>query len=104
MTGDTFEAATVRKRANVYYDGQVTSREVTTSDGDRYTLGLVLPGSYEFETDAAEEIEVLTGSGRFELPEETVAFGEGDVVTVPADTTFEFVADDVVDYCCAYDE
>ncbi|MFB6270350.1 MAG: pyrimidine/purine nucleoside phosphorylase [Halobacterium sp.] len=104
MPDDSFEDATVRKRANVYYDGQVTSREVTTSDGERYTLGLVLPGSYEFETDAAEEIEVLAGSGSLELPEETVSFGEGDVVSVPADTAFEFVADDVVDYCCAYDE
>lgn len=104
MPDDSFEDATVRKRANVYYDGQVTSREVTTSDGDRYTLGLVSPGTYEFETDAAEEIEILAGSGRLELPEATVQFDAGDVVTVPADTAFEFVAADVVDYCCAYDE
>lgn len=104
MAAESLEEAAVRKRANVYYDGRVSSREVTDGDGQRYTLGLVLPGSYEFETDAAEEIEVLAGSGRLELPEETVPFGEGDVVTVPADTAFEFVADDVVDYCCAYDE
>lgn len=104
MPGDSFEDATVRKRANVYYDGQVSSRDVTTSEGERYTLGLVLPGAYEFETDAAEEIEILAGTGRLELPEETLQFDAGDVVAVPADTAFEFVADGVVDYCCAYDE
>jgi hypothetical protein len=102
MTADEIPDATVRKRANVYYDGRVTSRELTTAGGDRRTLGVVLPGSYEFETDAAETIEVLAGDGRLELPDESVPFAAGDVVTVPADTTFAFVADDVVDYCCAY--
>ena len=103
MSDDTFENAAVRKRANVYYDGRVTSREVETADGERHTLGIVLPGTYEFETDAEETIELLAGTGRLELPAETVTFEAGDVVTVPADTTFDFVADDVVDYSCAYD-
>jgi uncharacterized protein YaiE (UPF0345 family) len=104
MPDDVFEDATVHKRANVYYDGQVTSRELETAAGDRYTLGIVLPGSYEFETDASETIEMLAGSGHLELPDGTLSFEAGDVVTVPEDTEFEFVADDVVDYCCAYEE
>lgn len=99
---DNFEHATVRKRANVYYDGRVTSRVVETADGDRRTLGIVLPGSYEFETETHETIEVLAGTGRLELPDETLPFDAGDVVEIPADTPFDFVADDVVDYCCAY--
>lgn len=103
MSEDPLEDATVRKRANVYYDGRVTSRELTTANGERLTLGIVLPGTYEFEADAEETIELLMGNGRIELPAETVTFEAGDVVTVPADTTFDFVADDVVDYCCAYD-
>jgi|AntDeeMinimDraft_4_1070355.scaffolds.fasta_scaffold02615_3 uncharacterized protein YaiE (UPF0345 family) len=103
MSEDALEDATVRKRANVYYDGQVTSREVETADGERRTLGIVLPGTYEFETESEEIIEVLAGSGRLELPDETRAFEAGDIVTVPAGTAFDFVADDVVDYCCAYD-
>jgi len=103
MIDDAFEDATVHKRANVYYDGQVTSRELHAGDGQRYTLGLVLPGRYEFETDSEETIEVLAGSGRLELPDETVPFEAGDVVTVGADVSFEFVAEDVVDYCCEYD-
>lgn len=103
MSEDALEDATVRKRANVYYEGQVTSREVETADGERRTLGIVLPGTYEFETDSEERIEVLAGSGRLELPDGTRSFEAGDVVTVPADTTFNFVADDVVDYYCSYD-
>ena len=103
MSEDALEDATVRKRANVYYDGQVTSREVETAGGERRTLGIVLPGTYEFETDSEERIEVLAGGGRLELPDETRPFEAGDVVTVPADTTFDFVADDVVDYYCSYD-
>ena len=103
MADERFEDATVETRANVYYDGRVTSRELRTADGDRYTLGIVLPGTYEFETDGRETIEILAGSGTIDRTDGAVAFDAGDVVTVPADTSFEFVADDVVDYCCSYD-
>lgn len=103
MSEEQFADATVRKRANVYYDGRVTSRELTTAAGERRTLGVVLPGTYTFDTDTRETIEVLAGRGRIEKPDGTVSFEPGDVVTVPADTSFEFAADEVVDYCCAYE-
>lgn len=103
MADERFENAVVEKRANVYYDGQVTSRELCTPEGDRYTLGIVLPGTYTFETDAREMIEILAGSGTIDRPDGAVPFDAGDVVTVSADTTFDFVADDVVDYCYSYD-
>ncbi|MFC7165189.1 pyrimidine/purine nucleoside phosphorylase [Halospeciosus flavus] len=103
MSDDYLEDVRLRKRANVYYDGRVTSRELRTPDGERRTLGVVLPGTYTFETDETETIEILAGSGKIELSAETVVFGPGDTVTVPAQTSFDFVADDVVDYCCTYD-
>ena len=46
MSQDRFEHVTVVKKANVYFDGNVTSRTVLFADGTRKTLGVMLPGSY----------------------------------------------------------
>ena len=37
-----FEGVTVVKRANVYFDGKVTSRTVIFPDGEKKTLGIML--------------------------------------------------------------
>lgn len=67
---DMFEHVTVIKKANVYYDGKVTSRTVFLEDGTRKTLGIILPGEYEFGTDEKEVMEVLAGTLHVMLPGE----------------------------------
>jgi uncharacterized protein YaiE (UPF0345 family) len=101
---DKFENAAVVKKANVYYDGKVTSRTVYLEDGTRKTLGIILPGEYEFGTDAKEEMEVLSGKLNVLLPgsENWVIFGEGQTFEVPAKSKFKVSADEVADYCCSY--
>ncbi|MCJ7541088.1 MAG: pyrimidine/purine nucleoside phosphorylase, partial [Desulfobacterales bacterium] len=42
---------TIVKEANIYFDGKVTSRSILFSDGSKKTLGVMLPGEYEFNTD-----------------------------------------------------
>ena len=46
-----FENVKVEKNANVYFDGRVTSRNIFFTDGTKKTLGVMLPGSYEFGTE-----------------------------------------------------
>ncbi|WP_378954570.1 pyrimidine/purine nucleoside phosphorylase [Pelosinus sp. sgz500959] len=41
-----FENVTVIKKANVYFDGKVTSRTVVFADGSKKTLGIMLPGDF----------------------------------------------------------
>lgn len=102
MPEDTFENATVRKRANVYYDGAVTSREVETADGERTTLGIMRPGAYTFETDSEEEIAVLAGELVVDVDGDVNRYEAGDVFTVPPDTEFDLDVETLVDYCCTY--
>ncbi len=45
-----FDNVTVVKKANVYFDGKVTSRTVKFADGSLKTLGFMLPGEYQFNT------------------------------------------------------
>ena len=101
---DRFEQVAVAKKANVYYEGKVTSRTVLFADGTRKTLGIILPGQYSFGTAEKEHMEILGGVLRALLPGESAwrAFAEGQAFDVPANSRFEVEADGVCDYCCSY--
>ena len=61
------ENVTLIKQANVYFDGKVTSRTAILPDGTKKTLGIMLPGEYEFSTDLKEEMEILAGHLEYRL-------------------------------------
>lgn len=102
MTDEEFENASIGKRANVYYNGAVTSRDIETTDDQQKTLGIMQPGNYTFETDDEEEIEVLTGELTVDVNGEMSRYEAGDVFTVPPDTEFDLDVESLVDYCCTY--
>ena len=99
-----FKTVTVVKKANIYFDGKVTSRTVIFADGTKKTLGIMMPGEYEFGTDSAEIMEILSGQMEILLPGETQwkSFKEGDSFTVPANSRFKLKIGNVADYCCSY--
>jgi len=99
-----FENVTVVKKANVYFDGKVTSRTILFADGSKKTLGVMLPGEYEFSTGAAEIMEVLGGSMDVKLPgsDEYKTFKEGEAYEVPANSKFGLKISEVADYCCSF--
>lgn len=101
---DQFENVTVVKKANVYFDGKVTSRVVLFPDGTKKTLGIILPGQYEFGTNEQELMEVLAGKLNVLLPgtETWQVVDAGRSFTVPANSRFQVSADEVADYCCSY--
>ena len=59
-----FTNVTITKKANIYFDGKVTSRTITFADGSKKTLGIMLPGEYTFNTDAAELWKFLPATCR----------------------------------------
>jgi uncharacterized protein YaiE (UPF0345 family) len=99
-----FTNVTAVKKANVYFDGKVTSRTVIFEDGERKTLGIMLPGDYEFGTGDKEVMEVLGGSMGVKLPDSDkfVIYKEGESFTVPANSKFNLIVKEVADYCCSY--
>lgn len=100
-----FENVTVIKKANVYFDGKVTSRTVVFADGSKKTLGIMLPGDYDFGTEAAEVMEILAGEMEVLLPGETQwqTYKAGDSFNVPANSRFKLQVKTVADYCCSYE-
>lgn len=100
-----FENVTIIKKANIYFDGKVTSRTVIFKDGEKKTLGIMLPGEYEFSTSEAEIMEVLGGSMDVLLPgaADYQTFKTGDMFEVPEKSSFKLVIKEVTDYCCSYE-
>lgn len=99
-----FENATIIKAANVYFDGKVTSRTVLLGDGSRVTLGIMLPGEYDFGTEQAEVMEILAGRLEVKLPgaENWQAVQGGESFPVPANSRFQLKVQELTDYCCSY--
>lgn len=100
-----FTNVSLAKKANIYFDGKVTSRTVLFSDGTKKTLGIMLPGEYEFSTSQKEEMEILSGQLEFKLKgEEWQKINGTGVFFVPANESFSLKVTSVVDYCCSYHE
>ena len=44
------------KKANIYFDGNVTSRSFVDENWVKKTLGIMMPGTYTFGTNDAEHM------------------------------------------------
>lgn len=99
-----FENVTVTREANVYFDGQVTSRTITFADGSSKTLGIMLPGEYTFNTGAAEIMEILSGRLEFLITgsENWQTITGGESFEVPANSSFQLKIKEITDYCCSF--
>lgn len=99
-----FNQVTIIKEANIYYEGKVTSRTLLFENGEKKTLGIMLPGDYTFGTDAKEIMEILQGDLAILLPGETNFKNITAPYTfeVPAKSSFSLKVSTVTDYCCSY--
>ncbi len=99
-----FTNVTVVKKANVYFDGNVSSRTIKFADGTKKTLGFMLPGEYTFNTDAAELMEILAGELDVLLPgnDNWQKVSGGEAFNVPANAKFTVKIITGTDYCCSF--
>ncbi|MGM9951673.1 MAG: pyrimidine/purine nucleoside phosphorylase, partial [Lysinibacillus sp.] len=99
----SLDNVTLQKQANIYFDGKVTSRTAELADGTKKTLGIMLPGDYEFSAGLKEEMEILSGKLSYKLEGKDWKAIEGsEVFYVPANTSFLLKVEAVTDYCCSY--
>lgn len=98
-----FNNVTIIKKANINFDGHVTSRIVLSDDGFKVTLGIMLPGVYEFKTNEKEVVEILSGSLEVQLPrQDWKKISRGESFEVPENSSFKSKVHEVTDYCCRY--
>jgi uncharacterized protein YaiE (UPF0345 family) len=99
-----FKNVTVIKKANVYFDGKVTSRTVVFPDGSKKTLGVMLPGVYEFSTTDKEIMEIMSGELEVLLPgvKTWMPVRDGGSFAVTANSKFTMKVKRLTDYCCSF--
>ncbi len=105
MAHTEFREVTAVVKANVYYDGKVVSHTLLFPDGSRKTLGLIYPGSFHFNTGAAERMEIVAGACRVKLDGRSnwSSYRPGQVFEVPAKSGFDIeVAADICEYICSF--
>ena len=101
---DKFKDVKVDKLANIYFQGNVISRNIFLNDGSRKTLGVMLPGDYEFKTEARELIEIMTGKLNFKLQsdDQWKLIKDGMDFNIPKNTSFQVEVLELVNYTCSY--
>ena len=97
------QKVSLEKKANVYFDGKVTSRSVFLENGSKITLGIMLPGEYTFNTALKELMEITEGTLSYRLAgADWVEIDGSGQFEVPANSQFELKVLSVTDYCCHY--
>ncbi len=100
-----FAGVTVPTKANVYFDGGVISHTLIFADNSKKTLGLIRPGSYHFNTEAPERMEIVAGGCRVKLDNEkaTADYEAGTAFDVPGRSGFQIeVAGGLCEYICSF--
>ncbi len=99
-----FTNVSIVKKANVYFDGNVSSRTVIFVDGSKKTLGFMLPGEYTFNTADKELMEITDGQLDVLLPgsEQWQSVKGGESFHVPANAAFTVKIKSPTDYICSF--
>ena len=98
-----FDNVSVIKKANVYFDGKCVSHTVILAGGVRKSVGVILPSTLTFNTDAPEHMEIIAGSGRYRLAGsdwKTIRAGEG--FDVPGKSSFDIESAEPLHYVCHF--
>jgi uncharacterized protein YaiE (UPF0345 family) len=70
-------------KINEYFDGKVKSMAINNNDG-RATVGVMLPGQYEFGTSTEEKMEVIEAKCTFPSRTRKKTYSKGQFFIVPA--------------------
>lgn len=104
MTTQILAAASVTTEANVYFDGKCVSHTVTLANGERKSVGVVLPAQLTFNTGEPEIMECVAGSCEYRL----AGTGEwrksvpGERFSVPAKSSFDIRVTEPYHYICHF--
>ena len=101
---DKYKNVNVDKIANIYFEGNVISRNIFLKDGSRKTLGVMLPGIYEFNTKERELMEIMSGKLNLKLQnvEEWKLIKNGMDFNIPKNSKFKLEVLELVNYTCSY--
>lgn len=100
-----FDNVSVKKKANIYFDGKCVSHTVMLPNGTRSTLGVIFPSVLTFKTDAPELMEINDGVCKVRLSgeENWTTYNAGEKFTVPGNSAFDIETVETLDYVCHFE-
>ena len=90
-----FDNVSVKKKANVYFDGKCVSHTVMFPNGTRCTVGVIFPSTLTFNAGACRV--------RLNGEESWKTYGAGDKFTVPGNSSFDIETTEMLDYVCHFE-
>ena len=96
--------ASVRTRANVYFDGKCVSHSLELADGSKKSVGVILPSTLKFTTGAPEVMDVVDGVCRIRLSgsDSWAPYVAGQSFAVPGNSAFDIEVTQTVHYVCHF--
>jgi purine/pyrimidine-nucleoside phosphorylase len=100
-----FDNVSVKKKANIYFDGKCVSHTVLLPNGTRSTIGVIFPSSLTFNTQAPELMEINLGQCKVRLKNEEnwKTYSAGEKFTVPGNSSFDIEVTEMLDYVCHFE-
>jgi purine/pyrimidine-nucleoside phosphorylase len=105
MVPEDFVGVTAVTKANIYFDGNVVSHAIIFPDGSKKTLGLIYPGEYHFNTQAAEKMQIVAGHCKVLMDgqEGVRGYTPGEAFDVPAQSGFTITVEQgICEYICSF--
>ena len=100
-----FDNVSVKKKANVYFDGKCVSHTLLMPNGTRKTIGVIFPSTLTFNTASPELMEINLGECKIRLKgeENWTTYKAGDKFAVPGNSSFDIETTEMLDYVCHFE-
>ena len=90
-------------KVNEYFNGKVKSLSLNNSQGN-FTVGVLLKGTYEFNTSSKEWMTLTSGNWEIELPHAyKKSYELWESCEIPEGITFKVYAIEDSSYLCKYE-
>ena len=100
-----FDNVSVKKKANIYFDGKCVSHTLLMPNGTRCTVGVIFPSMLTFNTGSLGLMEINLGVCKVRLKGEGSwkTYQAGDKFTVPGNSSFDIETTEMLDYVCHFE-
>ncbi len=100
-----FDNVSVKKKANIYFDGKCVSHTVLFANGTRNTIGVIFPSTLTFNTESPELMEINAGVCNVRLTDGSNwnTYQAGDKFSIAGNTSFDIEVVETLDYVCHYE-
>ena len=104
MVTEHIPSVSITTKANIFFDGKCVSHPVVLPNGEKKSVGVVMPSHLTFNTAAAEIMECVAGACEYKLAGTTEwkHSGPGDKFHVPANSSFEIKVVESYHYICHF--